>query len=66
MNQFKRLYRSNYNRVFGGVCQGFADYFNLDVSLIRIAWVILVLFGGTGLLAYLLCWIIIPAAPYGG
>ncbi len=40
MNQVKRLYRSNYNRVIGGVCQGMANYFNLDVSLMRIAWVI--------------------------
>jgi phage shock protein C len=64
MNQVKRLYRSNYNRVIGGVCQGMANYFNLDVSLMRIAWVIFAFFGA-GVLAYIICWIVIPESPYG-
>ncbi len=65
MNQVKRLYRSRYNKVIGGVCQGMANYFNLDPSLVRIAWVIFTLFGGAGILAYIICWIVIPESPYG-
>jgi len=58
----KRLFRSN-NRMLGGVCGGIAEYFGIDPSLVRIAWVILVLAAGTGVLLYLLAWIIIPASP---
>jgi phage shock protein C len=65
MNQVKRLYRSRYNRVIGGVCKGLADYFNLDPSLVRIAWVIFTLFGGAGIVAYIICWIVIPESPFG-
>ena len=43
-----------------GVCSGFAEYFGLDVTLIRIIWVLLVLLAGTGILAYLICWLIMP------
>ncbi len=65
MNQVKRIYRSTTNKMLGGVCQGLANYFNIDVTLVRIAWVVLTLMGGAGIFAYLLCWIIIPASPYG-
>lgn len=58
----KRLRRSVVDRKIGGVCAGLADYLDLDVSLVRIVWVLLA-FTGTGLLAYLVCWIVIPEAP---
>lgn len=46
--------------MIGGVCAGLGRYFGLDPTLIRIGWVILVLVGGSGVLAYLLAWLIIP------
>lgn len=46
------------NKVIAGVCGGVAEYFNLDAKLVRIVWVIAVIFGGFGVLAYLLLWII--------
>jgi len=59
----KKLYKNLNNKMISGVCSGIADYFGLDVSLIRIAWVIFVLLGGSGILAYILAAIIIPARP---
>lgn len=61
MENVKRLYRSNTSKVIGGVCGGLADYLNIDVALIRVAFVLLVLFGGSGVLVYLIMWIAIPA-----
>ena len=57
-----RLVRPRNGRKAAGVCQGFADYFDLDVSLVRIGWVI---FGicGLGVPAYVVAWIIIPEEP---
>ncbi|MDP3461791.1 MAG: PspC domain-containing protein [Bacteroidales bacterium] len=65
MNQVKKLYRARINRVLGGVCSGMADYFVIDPTLVRVLWVIFSIMGGAGLLAYIICWIIIPEAPYG-
>jgi len=59
----KPLMRSRTNRKIAGVCAGFAEYFDLDPSLVRLLWVALVLFGGYGLLAYLIAWIVIPEEP---
>ncbi len=56
----RRLYRSSENRLLGGVCGGVADYFNVDPTLIRLAWILFIGLAGTGLLAYLLCCFIIP------
>lgn len=56
----KKLYRKSRGRVFGGVCAGLGDYFNVDKVLIRLIWVLLIIFGGIGLLAYLIAWLIIP------
>lgn len=59
----KRLMRSRRDKKIAGVCAGLADYFELDVTLIRIVWLLVVLLGGTGLLAYLVCWIVMPLEP---
>lgn len=56
----KRLYRSKNDKVFGGVCAGIGDYFNLDPVLVRLLWVIAALVMGAGILAYIIAWIIIP------
>ena len=56
----KRLYRSESNRMLCGVCSGIAEYFNLDPTLIRLAWALFCVLGGSGVLAYILAAIIIP------
>ena len=60
----KRLYRSREQRIFGGVCGGIAEYFNVDVTLVRLICLVTVIFGGGGLLFYLIAWMIIPENPY--
>jgi phage shock protein C len=57
---FRKLHRSIHQKVLGGVCGGLAEYFNIDVVIIRVLWVLFSLMGGAGLLAYMICWIIIP------
>ena len=57
----KKLVRPKEGRRIGGVAAGFANYFDVDVTLVRIIWVILLLPGGLpGLLPYIICWIMIP------
>lgn len=57
----KRLVRPKKGRVVAGVAIGMANYFNIDVSLVRLIWVFLLLPGGLpGLLPYIICWIVIP------
>ena len=61
MENTNKLYRSNTEKVFGGVCGGLADYLNIDVVILRIIFVLLALFGGGGVLIYIILWIAIPA-----
>lgn len=56
----KRLVRSADKKI-AGVCGGLADFFSLDASIIRIVWLLCVLLGGFGLLAYLIMWVVMPA-----
>ena len=56
----KRLYRSDTERMLAGVCGGIAEYFDVDPTIIRLAWVLFCLMGGSGILAYIICAIIIP------
>jgi phage shock protein C len=56
----KKLYRSETDKMVGGVCGGFAQYFDIDPTLLRLLFVIFILWGGGGFLAYLICWIVIP------
>ena len=60
----QRLTRLRTGRKIAGVCAGLAEYFDLDVSLIRIVWAVCVLCGGVGLIAYIVAWIVIPEEPY--
>jgi phage shock protein PspC (stress-responsive transcriptional regulator) len=55
-----RLYRSRDDRIIAGVAGGLADYLGLDPSLVRIAWAVLILAGGVGLLLYIIMWIVVP------
>ncbi|MBB6186843.1 MAG: PspC domain-containing protein [Rhodanobacter sp.] len=59
----KRLYRSRNDRTLAGVCAGIAEYFGWDPTLVRVAWVLLTLLGGSGILLYLIMWLVMPEAP---
>ena len=59
----KKLYRSVENRMIGGVCGGIGEYFDIDPTLVRLLTVAFVLAGGSGLIGYLIGWIIIPETP---
>lgn len=61
----KRLYKSNENKMLDGVCGGIGEYFGLDPTLVRLAWVLFCALGGSGVIAYLLAAIIIPRRPEG-
>lgn len=54
----KKLTRDTNNQLIGGVCSGVARYFSIDITLVRIAWI---LFVGFNIAAYLILWLIIPA-----
>ena len=56
----KKLVRSA-NKKIAGVCGGLAEFLGLDASIVRIVWLLCVLLGGVGLLAYLIMWIVMPA-----
>jgi len=58
----KKLYRSRRNAVIGGVCGGIGEYFDIDPVLVRIIW-LFAIFSGVGVLAYVLCWVLIPQKP---
>ena len=58
--QSKRLYRSNNNKVVAGVCGGLGEYFGIDPTLLRVILVVAVFIFGTGLLAYLIAWLVMP------
>ena len=58
----KKLYRPIKGRRVAGVAMGMANYFGIDVTLIRLIWVLLMIPGGLpGVIPYLLCWLIIPS-----
>ena len=59
----KRLYKSRSERMIDGVCGGLSEFFGLDVTLVRIAWVLLTLLGGSGIILYLVSMFIIPVNP---
>lgn len=59
----ERLVRPRQGRKIAGVCLGFAEYFDLDVALVRIVWAVCTLCGGVGGVAYLAAWIVMPEEP---
>lgn len=56
----KRLHRSTTDKMLAGVCGGIAEYLDIDSSLVRLLWLAFTLAGGSGIIAYLICWIIFP------
>lgn len=61
--EIKRLYRSGKDKVIAGVCGGIGEYLNVDPVIVRLIWAVSVLFYGTGLLLYIIAWVIIPRNP---
>ena len=65
MEEKKKLYKSNTDRKLDGVCGGIAEYFDLDSTLVRLAWIIFCCLGGSGIIAYILAAIVMPRRPVG-
>ena len=64
MNGTRRLTRSTHDRMLAGVCGGIADYFDVDSTLVRVAFVLLSVLSAAfpGLLVYLVLWLVVPEA----
>ena len=60
MSDVKKLRRSTKDKKILGVCGGFAEYFDIDVTIVRIIFLVLLLGAGSGLLAYLICALVMP------
>lgn len=60
--EFRRLYRSEKDRVIAGVAGGLGEYFNIDPTIIRILFVLLAVFGGSGIIIYIVLWLVMPSA----
>ena len=59
----KKLYRSENDKKIAGVCGGIAEYFNIDSTLVRLLLVLFCLLGGSGVLAYIIAWAVMPERP---
>ena len=59
----KKLYRSRTDKKLAGVCAGLAEYLNMDVTLVRLLWALITVFAGAGLIAYIVCALVIPEKP---
>lgn len=59
----KRLHRSSSDRKIAGVCGGIAEYLGWDPTLVRLLWILLTLAGGSGILIYLILWVVMPDTP---
>ena len=60
--RFRKMYRDPDNRIIGGVCSGLSAYMNIDPVFLRIIAIVLTIFGGSGLVIYIIFWIILPEA----
>ena len=58
----KRLYKSETNKIFAGICGGFGEFLNIDPVLLRVVWLLVVIFTGVvpGIIAYVIAAFIIP------
>jgi phage shock protein C len=56
----QKLYRSETDRMIAGVCGGLAKFFNVDATLVRLVFLLLLFLGGSGFLLYFILWIIVP------
>jgi phage shock protein C len=60
----KKLFRNEQDKSIAGVCSGLAEYFDVDVTWVRVAFVLAVLAGFSGVLAYIILWIVVPPKPF--
>ena len=60
----KKLYRSTTDKMLGGVAGGLAEYFDIDSTLVRVLFIVIVFLGGGGIIAYIILWIVVPQKPY--
>lgn len=60
----KTLYRDEYHKKIGGVCAGLAEYFDMDVTIVRLLFVLTVIIMGVGVVPYIVLWIVLPKRPY--
>ena len=60
MDTTKRLFRSEKDSMIAGICGGLSEYFNVDSSLVRLIFILISFTGGSGLLIYIVLWVIIP------
>ncbi|PKO07123.1 MAG: PspC family transcriptional regulator [Chloroflexi bacterium HGW-Chloroflexi-3] len=59
----KKLYRKPNEQMIAGVCAGLADYLGLDLTIVRLLFVLLFFLGGNGILIYVILWILMPVLP---
>lgn len=59
----KKLYKSTTDKKLCGVCGGVAEFLNIDSTIVRLIWAVLIVFFGTGILAYIIAALIIPEFP---
>src|ERR1700761_5608313 len=60
----KKLYRNEYNKVIGGVCSGLGEYFDMDVTLVRLLFAFTFFIMGVGFIPYIILWIVLPKKGY--
>ena len=58
----RRLYRNPYDKILGGVCSGIASYFDIDPTIVRLVFALMLFGAGIGFIAYIVAWIVIPMA----
>lgn len=63
MITIKRVYRSRTDKKIAGVCGGLAKYFDIDPVIVRLIWILFLFLGGTGVILYIIAWIVIPLEP---
>jgi len=56
-----KLIRLEKNKVLGGVCGGVAEFFNIDPTIVRLIFILITIFGGSGILLYIILWLVIPS-----
>lgn len=59
-NKNKTLYKSDFNRMICGICGGIGECLNIDPTIIRLIWVVVTLWGGSGILAYIIAMLVMP------
>ncbi len=60
MNNNRRLYRDELNKMVGGVCKGIADYLDIDPTIVRVLFLVALIAKGSGVLLYIILWIVLP------